>query len=171
MIVAHPDDESLFGAGMMMRFKKAWTVICCTVPFHDPVRADKFHNACNILGAFESIVLDHQERAGLIPVPDLSKYDLIVTHGAAGEYGNVQHRELHGAIKNKWPEMAVYFGFGSKRADITLALSDSEAARKLEAIQAYDHRCPRDRGKMKWENLLETFDGRFDLWREPYTFE
>src|ERR1051325_7321430 len=69
MVVAHPDDESLWGAGIVLRYKKNWTVICCTVPYHDPIRAEKFRNACGVLGA-AGVLLGHSERGGLIPIPN-----------------------------------------------------------------------------------------------------
>lgn len=166
--MAHPDDETLWSAGLILRYPKDWTVICCTIPYHDPIRAEKFHDACKTLGAMDSVAIDHSERAGLIPVPDLSDFDLIVTHNEVGEYGHVQHRELHNAVKGRWPEKMLCFGYGGGTPKLTLALSDIEAEKKLAALQCYDHRASNDRGKMKWEVLLETFSSRYDLWREPY---
>lgn len=168
IIVAHPDDETLWGAGFLLRYPKDWTAICCTIPFHDPIRTEKFHDACEVLGVVDSQVIAHSERGGLIPVPDLSEYDLILTHGLAGEYGHVQHKELHHAIKDRWPDRTLCFGYGGGKPSLTIALSDVEAAKKLEALQKYDHRSPTDHGRMKWEALLDVFSNRFDLWREPY---
>lgn len=167
MLVAHPDDETLWGAGVMLRYPKGWTVICGTVPFHDPERAEKFLNACDVLGA-DGMVQLHPERTDHIPIPDLDEYDLIVTHNSAGEYGHKHHKELHNAVKERWPDKMLCFGYGGAKPRFTLALSDNEAAKKLEALQCYDHRSPTDRGKMKWEALLEAFSNRYDLWREPY---
>jgi len=166
MFVAHPDDETLWGAGIILRYPMDWTVICGTIPYHDPVRAEKFRDACDVLGAC-GLVQNHSERGGLIPIPDLDEFDLIVTHNAAGEYGHVQHKELHNAVKERWPDKMRCVGYGGKPIQ-TLALSDNEAAKKLEALQCYDHRSPTDHGKMKWEALLATFSPRYNLWREPY---
>jgi len=171
MVVAHPDDETLWGAGFLLRYPAPWTVICCTIPFHDPERTDKFHDACDVLGVRQSLVIKHSERGGFIPIPDLGEFDLIVTHGAAGEYGHVQHKELHNAIKSRWPDRSMFFGYGAGKSDLTIVLSDVESAKKLEALQKYDHRSRTDKGKMKWEALLDVFSERFNLWREPYTDE
>ncbi len=167
VVVAHPDDESLFGAGIILRYPNDWTVICCTIPFHDPIRAEKFHDACRVLGA-RGIVRQHPERVDHVPIPDLNEYDLIVTHNSVGEYGHKHHRELHDAIKPRWPDKTICFGYGVK-PDLTIVLSGAEVAKKLEALKKYDHRSRTDKGKMKWEALLETFSKRFDLWSEPYT--
>lgn len=166
MFVAHPDDETLWGAGIILRYPKDWTVICATIPFHDPVRAEKFCDACKVLGA-RPIVQLHPERIDHVPIPDLDEFDLIVTHNSAGEYGHKHHKELHEAVKARWQDKMLCFGYGGNPR-MTLALSDNESAKKLEALQCYDHRSPTDRGKMKWEALLEIFSPRFDLWREPY---
>lgn len=166
MVVAHPDDETLWGAGIVIRYPKDWTIFCCTVPFHDPIRAEKFKDACRVLGA-TPVVSNHSERAGLIPVPDVDGFDLIVTHNAAGEYGHVQHRELHNAIKPRWPDKTICFGYGGGKPSLKLMLSETEKARKLEALRCYDHTSPTDR-KPKWEALLDVFTHRYDLWREPY---
>ena len=163
-LVAHPDDETLWGAGLLLRHD--WTVICCTVPYHDPVRAEKFKDACAVLGA-RPVLLGHPERAGLIPIPDLSEYDLILTHNEAGEYGHVQHKELHNAVKVRWPEKMMCFGYGVKPS-FTLELTEDEKAKKLQALKCYDHCSPTDRGKPKWRALLDVFEPRFNLWREPY---
>jgi len=168
VVVAHPDDETLWGAGIIIRYPKDWAVICCTVPFHDPIRAEKFHDACKVLGA-HGIVRQHPERVDHVPIPDLDEYDLIVTHNSVGEYGHKHHTELHHAIKGRWPDKTICFGYGAK-PDFTIALSDAEKAKKLEALRKYDHRSRTDKGKMKWQALLDVFSERFDLWREPYTF-
>lgn len=165
MIVAHPDDETLWGAGLLFRYPKNWTVICCTIPYHDPIRAEKFHEACAVLGATNSVVRQHGERAGPIEIHDLSYFDLIVTHNAAGEYGHVQHKELHNAIKPRWPDKTISFGYGGNNPKMIVPV-DKE--RKLAALKCYDHVSPTDAGKTKWQALLDVFEPRFNLWRETY---
>lgn len=168
MIVAHPDDESLWGAGIVIRYPKDWTIFCCTVPFHDPVRAEKFKDACRVLGAVP-IASNLSERGGPIEIPKLDEYDLVVTHNSIGEYGHVQHMELHNAIKSRWPDKTICFGYGSQAApQLVIELTDEERARKLAAIKSYDHVSPTDHGNPKWRALLNVFDHKYDLWREPY---
>lgn len=167
MVVAHPDDESLWGAGLMIRHPKDWTVICCTVPFHDPVRAEKFLDACKVLGA-HGISIPFPERGGPIEVPDLSGYDLIITHNSAGEYGHVQHKELHNKIKPRWPDKTICFGYGGGKPRLVIELTEDEKNRKMQAIRCYDHVSKTDHGDPKWVALMKVFNPRFDLWREPY---
>ena len=40
-VVAHPDDETLFAAGAIIRSGGDWTVICCSTPESDPIRDRK----------------------------------------------------------------------------------------------------------------------------------
>ena len=57
MLVAHGDDESLWGGGLLARYAhKNWTVVCCTVPWADPIRTDKFRDACAVFNARPVVV-------------------------------------------------------------------------------------------------------------------
>jgi hypothetical protein len=162
IVVAHPDDESLWCAGLVVSFpKKDWLIVCCTIPFKDPERADKFRDACDVLGA-ESILLAHPERNGPIPKPSLEGRDLVISHGPKGEYGHPQHRELNALLR---PD--IWFAYGDK-ADFTIALSDNAWQQKLQAIRCYDHYSETDNGKTKSQALLDYYGSRYDLRREPY---
>ena len=50
IVVAHPDDEVLWAGGLPLRFPGDWTVVCCSTPAKDPVRAEHFFDACDVLG-------------------------------------------------------------------------------------------------------------------------
>ena len=70
MIVAHPDDETLWGGAYILRHPGDWLVQCCSVPVSDPVRAIKFHEACKRLGA-TGFVLPNRDEYGS-PLADLT---------------------------------------------------------------------------------------------------
>lgn len=161
IVVAHPDDEALWCAGILIRYPKDWLIVCCTIPSKDPERSDKFLDSCDVLGA-ESLLLGHPERNGPIPKPDLTGRDLIISHGPNGEYGHPQHRELHMLLG---PD--IWFAYGDQ-ADAYIALSDNEYEQKLAAIRCYDHFSSTDRGKRKSEALIDYYGRRYDLRREPY---
>ncbi len=168
----------------MIRHPGDWTVICCTIPRADPIRAVKFHDACNILGA-EGQVFPQTEPFIHEPITwldeiNLDAYDHIVTHGALGEYGHNQHKDVHRHIVRKYGKKKLTF-FGHKPSNLKLCaegahrieLSEFEAARKLKALKAYDHIHPYNgRDIPKWQALheryietgevnfnVETFDG------------
>jgi len=162
IIVAHPDDESLWCAGLPIRYpEKDWLIICCTVPFKDPERKDKFFDSCDVLGA-QSIVIGQPEREGPLRRPDLEGRDLVISHGPKGEYGHPQHRELHALLR---PD--VWFAYGDL-SDFTITLTDNEWQQKLAAIRCYDHYSEADDGKRKSDALLDYYGKRYDLRREPY---
>ena len=38
MVVAHPDDETMWGGSLPIRYPGDWFIVCCTVPKRDPER-------------------------------------------------------------------------------------------------------------------------------------
>jgi LmbE family N-acetylglucosaminyl deacetylase len=103
MIVAHPDDESLFG-GEALVSAKGWMVVCATNA-SNPTRRREFINAMKSVGA-SYVMLNHADHlcsGNFDPALDQTlarllndrPYELIVTHGKRGEYGHPQHRALH----------------------------------------------------------------------------
>lgn len=166
LVVAHPDDECLWFGGLLARWGSKFTVICCSIPVHDPIRADKFHDACSVFGA-SSEIIPHSEIEPLrLDLLDLDSYDTIVTHGPGGEYGHLQHKEVSAYIAARWPH-AIGSAYGAQSRDMLLKLADDEWALKIKALHCYDHVSRTDR-KPKWEALLDAYNGKFDLRSEPY---
>ena len=112
MIVAHPDDESIFGGHVL---NSNWKVICVTNGSNE-IRSAEFKNAMNMAGAFYEMwdFKDHnrynfggKENILLNKLKTEfgnNNYDMIVTHNPAGDYGHEQHKllcELLTSIANK----------------------------------------------------------------------
>jgi LmbE family N-acetylglucosaminyl deacetylase len=109
-IVAHPDDETIWMGGMIMKNKDwDWTVVSlCRASDSD--RAPKFRKVCSELKA-KAVILDlddeemfsvsNEEISKLIVenIDDLD-YDFVFTHGSNGEYGHMRHIEIHNAVLN-----------------------------------------------------------------------
>ncbi|WP_242303842.1 PIG-L family deacetylase [Bacillus cereus group sp. BfR-BA-01350] len=102
MIVAHPDDESIFGGAALLK-ELGWKVICLTNGNY-PLRAFEFFKAMKLVGA-SCEIWDYPDqfdgkfdKAQLLK--DLNKvlrkntYNCIVTHNLQGEYGHSQHKSL-----------------------------------------------------------------------------
>lgn len=163
MIVAHPDDETLFGAGIVIRNPGDWTIYCCTIPAADPIRAVKFHDACRVLGA-TGVVYPHTEPCINSTITwlneiDLSAYDHIVTHNSFGEYGHLQHKDVNRyVVRTYGKKLITTFGFTDQHGagEHTIALTDIEKARKMKALKCYDHVHPfRNAAIPKWEALYK----------------
>lgn len=102
MVVAHPDDESIFGGGALLS-EPGWKVICLTNG-SNPIRRAEFCKAMRFAGASWEIwdfpdVYDggFDEEAVTEAVEYVlakGHYCRIVTHNLQGEYGHSQHRAL-----------------------------------------------------------------------------
>jgi hypothetical protein len=108
VIVAHPDDETIWMGGTILKNKERWnTTIFSLCRKKDPDRAPKFKKVCNILNS-KSIISDlEDETLKDIPLNEVikrlnilkqKKYDLIYTHGKNGEYGHKRHKDVHKAV-------------------------------------------------------------------------
>jgi LmbE family N-acetylglucosaminyl deacetylase len=185
VVVAHPDDEVLFFGGLVLsQSDHDWTIVCCSVPRVDPIRAWKFFDACEALRAAGARVsgrlLPYQE-----PEPDqplenermallnLASHDRIVTHGIEGGYGHVHHKALHAFIHSRWGMKEIWSDCPPGKTDYKteIRLSPQQLNAKLAALKAYDHVLPYQGVAMtKWQALLKRYceDGSWDLAVERY---
>ncbi|GAB7387087.1 hypothetical protein BSNK01_09230 [Bacillaceae bacterium] len=102
MVVAHPDDESIFGGALLLK-RKGWKVVCATNG-DDERRRNEFKKAMEYVGAKHEIWNYKDKWKGDFDRKSLrqdiqrlltgKKYDMVVTHGLQGEYGHTQHIAL-----------------------------------------------------------------------------
>jgi LmbE family N-acetylglucosaminyl deacetylase len=110
VIIAHPDDETIWLSGVIMLHPQIeWTVLCLARA-DDPDRAPKFARVAKELGFhYHQEALDDLEQLPFLKHTALAKdlikkftagksYDFIITHGANGEYGHRDHKSIHGAV-------------------------------------------------------------------------
>tara|TARA_Y100000310_G_scaffold217831_1_gene218954 strand:- start:4544 stop:5068 length:525 start_codon:yes stop_codon:yes gene_type:complete len=132
MIVAHPDDESIFGGALLLKSSN-WKVICVT--YCAEAATSAFERAMKFLkiNDYEMWGFECKDRDDAKPWSDhelitisdkleaelrSTEYEKIVTHGKGGEYGHTQHVELHKIVRKLVCGDLFVFGFGQNRLDL-----------------------------------------------------
>ena len=116
VIVAHPDDETLWAGGMILMNPGCnWTIICLSRK-NDTDRAPKFFEALTLYGATGAMGnLDDGPEQKPLPQKEIETaiqgllppihYDLIMTHSPAGEYTrHKRHEETGRAVFYLWEQ-------------------------------------------------------------------
>lgn len=162
IIVAHPDDESLFMLGPLLK-KTAhlsahrsgqlpcqdWTIVCVTDGNGNGEgvqRRKHFHEACLALGA-KSVFLNHPDIFHQpIDTSQLNEqleglgkdWAAVYTHGPLGEYGHPHHQgvclSVHSVFFGKSPVWSVASNVAS---ELTVLLSPEEFQRKTKILMKH----------------------------------
>ncbi|MCK9404686.1 MAG: PIG-L family deacetylase [Chitinophagaceae bacterium] len=114
VIVAHPDDETLWAGGTILSHPSWQWFIVCLCRGSDKERAPRFYKALKVLKSEgimgdlddgpEQKALDGKEveRAILYLLP-MKHFDLIITHNPTGEYTrHIRHEEVSKAVIKLW---------------------------------------------------------------------
>ncbi|MFA5174028.1 MAG: PIG-L family deacetylase [Candidatus Pacearchaeota archaeon] len=112
VIVAHPDDETIWMGGTLIRNKENWEItIISLCRKDDEDRMPKFFKTCNFLNAKSFISDLDDEKLKEIDLDEIiqrvnellnknkREYDYVFSHGENGEYGHIRHKEVHKAVK------------------------------------------------------------------------
>jgi LmbE family N-acetylglucosaminyl deacetylase len=167
LVVAHPDDETIFFGGLVQVYRrKPWKIICVTDGNADGLgekRKQEFFSACDQLGAKSFAMWDFPDRyASRIDAGQLRERLLeetpaeVFTHGALGEYGHPHHQDVC---------LGVYRAFQGK-AEIWSPAYNTFAEKV--------HRVPRKAFERKCAILAKTYFGetnRFARWLPAYNHE
>ncbi len=136
MIVAHPDDESLFGGAQLLQ--GGWKVACVTNGTN-AVRQREFDAAMRLANA-EGVIWNHRDQryrkldedavaADLRALLAEQRWTQIVTHGAAGEYGHQHHVQIHKLVRSLVDEFWVF--------DVGEPLSAEVWRKKTQLLDVY----------------------------------
>src|ERR1035437_2232984 len=142
IIVAHPDDETLWAGGTILRHPNWECFIVCVCRGSDTDRAIRFKEMLKVEGAegvmgdlddgpdqnpLDSLLLEKTILELLPPIP----YDLIITHNVTGEYTkHLRHEEVNRAVINLW-----HRGELKTKELWTFAYSDSNKAHMPKAVK------------------------------------
>ena len=160
MIVAHPDDELLWGGAHLIRDNYLVVCITCGTSF---TRDNEIQSVLKetddellklgypdkVFGERSDWKNDKEKISeDLKKIINLKGWNLIVTHNAEGEYGHIQHIMTHEIIENAYNELGLntdlyFFGkyYSKKKMESLLELPESipekELNKKKELIEIY----------------------------------
>ena len=139
MIVAHPDDEALFGGAELLSYPEEYKVVVLD-EYHNDIRRREFLDSMRFIGIHEyehwtgSKGKEDYFREKLIyellRVLRERKYTKIVTHNINGEYGHPRHRACHDVLAHLRPELLWCFDRGKR-------ISDELIEKKTELLKVY----------------------------------
>lgn len=122
VIVAHPDDETLWAGGLMLMHPGVkWTVVTICRK-SDADRAPKFFKALEEFGARgflgdlddgpEQNALDNGEiQRTIMELLPCDRFEMVITHSTAGEYTrHLRHEETAKAVMRLWEAGKLYAG-------------------------------------------------------------
>lgn len=148
MIVAHPDDEIIFG-GYDLFTENNWLVVYCTNDFmrkHMIKSCSKYFNYNGLLlthadGDIKDIRFHSDLYKKLKSIINEKNWKTIVTHSENGEYGHIQHIQVHKMVStilyelnNHLCNIRFFKSFGK--------LSDNFIKKKEYAIRKFYERPP-----------------------------
>lgn len=114
VIVAHPDDETLWAGGTILSHPMWNCFIISLCRGHDPDRAPRFYVALKtlksegIMGSLDDgpsqVPLDKAEvEQAILSLLPQKHFDVIITHNPSGEYTrHIRHEEVGEAVINLW---------------------------------------------------------------------
>lgn len=114
LIVAHPDDETLWAGGTILQHPSWKWFIGCLCRGSDPDRAPKFYKVLKVLksegnmgdlddGPDQKVMDETEVEQAVLDLLPLKPFDLLITHNPSGEYTrHIRHEEVSKAVINLW---------------------------------------------------------------------
>ncbi len=147
LVVAHPDDESLFFAGLLLSQQDhPWKIVCVTDGNADgkgKARMQEFRRACKRLGSEDPINLNYPDVFDRrLPLADLQKRlmsfaeaQTVATHGPLGEYGHPHHQDVCRAVHETFRGRAILSPAYNCYPDLHVHLTPAQFLHKAEILR------------------------------------
>jgi LmbE family N-acetylglucosaminyl deacetylase len=178
LIVAHPDDETLWAGGTILSHPFWQCFIVCLCRKNDPDRSPRFRKALEILHS-DGIMGDLDDGPDQIPLNERivedqilnllpsQQFDLVITHSQNGEYTrHRRHEETGKAVQNLWDhgkisttELWTFAYEDGNRAYYPIPVKDAPICRKLT----------KHIWQRKYRLITETYGFKSDSWEAGTT--
>lgn len=181
VIVAHPDDETLWAGGTILSNPDWRCFVISLCRGKDPDRSVRFHNALDVLNC-EGIMGDLDDGPEQKPLEETvleneimelmpsRHFDLIITHNPAGEYTrHLRHEETGRSVIRLWnsgkinaPELWIFAYEDDNKKKYPVAVVNANIVRTIE----------RDIWQKKYSLITETYGfkkGGFEAETTPTT--
>jgi LmbE family N-acetylglucosaminyl deacetylase len=150
LVVAHPDDESIFFAGLVLQKRtQPWRIICVTDGNADgngAKRAADFAEACKLLKVKDFEFLNFKDKfEQRLPLTELINFlqkenpHEIFTHGPVGEYGHPHHQDVCFAVHQAFPKKKVFSFAYNCAPDFTVQLTKKSYQLKCRILAEVYH--------------------------------
>lgn len=133
LIVAHPDDETIFAGGLVLSSQNTkWTIICC-IDESCQKRKNEFFCACRFFEQYTGNIVEpvflaikpqHNRSNMYLQLCKALKvyakeYDIVFSHNRQGEYGHEDHKLVHHSVIESIhnPNIWLFISPGSKNVN------------------------------------------------------
>ena len=178
VIVAHPDDETLWAGGTILNYPNHKWYIVCLSRASDPERAPKFYNTLKQLkvegimgdlddGPYQHPLDERTVEKEILRLLPKTHFDLIVTHNSTGEYTrHLRHEEVNKAVVTLWHNAEI-----SAKELWTFAYEDGNKAYFPQAVETANivETLSENVWTKKYNIITETYGFDKDSWEAETT--
>jgi len=178
LIVAHPDDETLWAGGTLLNHPEWDCFVVCLCRGSDPDRAPKFFQALKVLNVKGLMAdLDDGPEQRPLEVKILEEtilkllppkhFDLIITHDSQGEYTrHIRHEETGRAVLKLWQSEKISAG-----ELWTFAYEDEKKKHYPKAVESSPifHLLPEAIWQKKYEIITHIYGFTAESWEAKTT--
>lgn len=178
VIVAHPDDETLWVGGTILSHPLWLWYIVCLCRGSDKERAPKFYNALKAFksggimgdlddGPDQNPLSEKDVERAIIQLLPPKHFDLVITHNPTGEYTkHLRHEEVSKAVITLWNTIKI-----STYELWTFAYEDGDKKYLPKAIETAPlyYKLPENIWKRKYDIITKKYGFEKDSWEAETT--